>query len=222
MDGDEACGMNGRQASPGGVERVSETIEKLGKLIGPDDKRDAVHIAVAPVIAAMRLIPGMHVGLVEGSTEQITAVAEAMLGIVDPYLTAAVEKGERCWLFLYPRTIESLRHEWTHPAFPLPVVMAKPKPSREESERWLRDYIKHADCPGYEAVMAAAVGDHEKNRRDDDDEDYCYSSNDGEYLHFGGRDAHGTIPREFWDHVENVTGKTIPDEMRARWFSCSC
>jgi hypothetical protein len=56
-------------------------------------------------------------------------------------------------------------------------------------------------------------------------EDYGYGAsyrNDGEYLFFAGRDAHGEIPPEFWDHVEVVTGKKIGPEDRAQYFSCSC
>ena len=53
-----------------------------------------------------------------------------------------------------------------------------------------------------------------------DPEYYETYTNDGEYLHFDGRDAHGVIPPEFWDHVENYTGKPCP--LRATYFSCSC
>lgn len=91
---------------------------RLGKLIEDGERRrDAIHVAVAPVTAVERLSPGQHVGLVrEGDVELVGSCAEP-IGVVDPFLTADVEPGQRFWLFLYPETITGLRHVWTHPAF---------------------------------------------------------------------------------------------------------
>ncbi|HEY1190416.1 MAG TPA: hypothetical protein VGE74_22470 [Gemmata sp.] len=100
----------------------------LGHLITDGDRRrDAIHIAVAPVTAAEPLAPGQHVGFVTpGSTEAVGA-SETPIGIVDPFLTGDVLRGQRFWLFMYPNTVTSLRHVWTHPAFAprVPVVAAR-------------------------------------------------------------------------------------------------
>jgi hypothetical protein len=101
---------------------------KLGSLIEDGDRRrDAIHIAVAPVTAAERLLPGQHVGLVAGDTEHVGAMASpaGCIGIVDPFLRQAVEEGQRFWLFLYPNTITSLRHYWTHPEFTVSASAAR-------------------------------------------------------------------------------------------------
>lgn len=75
----------------------------LGRVItDPGAARDAVHVAVVPVTATRELRPGEHLAS----------------GVVDPYLTRPVRPGERYWLFLYPGTVTSLRHVWTHPDFP--------------------------------------------------------------------------------------------------------
>lgn len=91
---------------------------QLGSLITDWRPRDAIHIAVAPATAVGRLQPGQHVGfVVEGSTEHVGAGAEQKVGIVDPFLTAPVEAGQRFWLCLYPQTVTGIRHHWSHPAF---------------------------------------------------------------------------------------------------------
>lgn len=89
----------------------------LGVLL-PDHehRRDAVHIAIAPVTAAVELEPGQHVGLLEGSKE-FAGPSDKPLGVVDPFLKEPIQPNQRFWLFLYPETITGLRHVWTHPAF---------------------------------------------------------------------------------------------------------
>lgn len=83
----------------------------LGKVITTPQKRDAIHIAIVPVTATTeKLFPGQHVDA-QGT------MAGARVGIVDPYLTVPVKKGETFWLYLYPGSVTSLRHVWTHPAF---------------------------------------------------------------------------------------------------------
>lgn len=101
---------------------------RLGQLIEDGDRRrDAIHIAVAPVAAAVRLTPGQHVGLVRDSNLDLVGPSDRPLGVVDPFLTAAVEPGQRFWLFLYPGTITGLRHVWTHPVFAAAAAAVKEK-----------------------------------------------------------------------------------------------
>ena len=90
----------------------------LGQLIkDADRRRDAVHIAVVPVTADQPLSPGQHVGLTHPDSAEMAGPCDNNIGIVDPFLVNDVKYGERFWLFLYPGTITSLRHVWTHPAF---------------------------------------------------------------------------------------------------------
>jgi hypothetical protein len=90
----------------------------LGKLIDTDERRrDAIHIAVAPVTADHYLEPGEHVGFTRAGSTEFVGHCNNAIGIVDPYLTARIEPGQRFWLLLYPKTITGLRHAWSHPAF---------------------------------------------------------------------------------------------------------
>ena len=86
----------------------------LGQLIKSEAQRDAIHIAVAPVVAGEDLQPGQRVVL--GPAGAVGGV-HPFLGIVDPFLNQTVWRGERFWLLLRPGTVTSLRHEWEHPAF---------------------------------------------------------------------------------------------------------
>lgn len=101
---------------------------QLGELIEDGDRRrDAIHVAIAPVTAVERLAPGQHVGLVREDDPELVGACDSTIGVVDPFLTAAVETGQRFWLFLYPGTITGLRHVWTHPAFTKAAAMVREK-----------------------------------------------------------------------------------------------
>src|SRR5262245_12646153 len=86
----------------------------IGRLVAAGEGRDAVHVAIAPTTAPCELWPGQH-GDQHGTPE---APGVTPVGIVDPFLREPVLPGQRFWLLLYPNTVTSLRHEWTHPAFP--------------------------------------------------------------------------------------------------------
>lgn len=182
----------------------------IGQLCDPDAKRDAIHFACAPVEAGQVLGPACSVTVRDGKAY----LAENGIGIVDPFLRTTVGIGERFWLILNPGSITALRHAWEHPAF----EAEKPAPSqplldRAASEQWLRDFCARADCPDYHTTVAAAINFYD---------DYGQSYNEGDYVLICGSDAHSDIPPEFWTHVQVVTGQTIPDEKRAKYFSCSC
>ena len=185
----------------------TDALASLGMLAPEGSGRDAIHLAVEPIVAIVRVFPGQHV-------DSSGTPVGAKVGIVDPYLTVAVEPGQRFWLFVYPRQITSLRHVWSHPAFPEEAASpeAAVAASKAASEQWIRDFAERSDCPGYHALMASA-------------EYHCENVSDDEwnssYLHFDGQSAHGQIPAEFWEHFERVTGKSVQGP-RPSYFSCSC
>lgn len=100
----------------------------LGQTPTPDARRDAVHIAVAPVVAGHDLYPSFHVGLDKDGIAWEADISDVTpIGVVDPFRKTVVLKGETFWLFLYPDTITNLRHVWSHPAFKAKVPTIKEK-----------------------------------------------------------------------------------------------
>lgn len=179
-----------------------DPIKNIGKILGQDAARDAIHIAIAPVVASQTLTPGCHVGLDdEGKANCFVA---NKIGIVDPYLTESVRGGQRFYLFLYPNTVTSLRHEWTHPAF----GPSEPNKGMSDSELWLRNYatkVNSYDAPD-EAFQRLIDG--LKTRE----------------LFFHGSDLHGRYDlddeEELRHHAERYLG--TPIKWDAFSFSCSC
>ncbi len=101
---------------------------RLGELIEDGDRRrDAVHMAVAPVTAAVLLAPGQHVGFIQVGDLERVGPTDRCLGVVDPFLTDEIKPGQRFWLFLYPDTITGLRHIWAHPAFKAAAAAVREK-----------------------------------------------------------------------------------------------
>lgn len=169
------------------------TIE-IGKIINNKQEKDAIHVAVAPVIAYHDLMPGEHIGFIKDDNRTVGSMAGKKLGIVDPYLTEAVNKGQQFWMFLYPNTITSLRHDWIHPEFN--EQASRVKESQEWIENWAAQY-------GMSYDYAMECG----NKRD----------------FFLGEVYYDQISPEFWSHFEIITGQIISTEVRNEtYFHCAC
>ena len=188
---------------------------KIGQLITGEQHRDAIHVAVAPMVAGELVGPGWRVGIVDGKafreqgpneTRKGDKTIEAV-GIVDPYLdTGHVRMGQRFWLFLFPGSVTSLRHEWTHPAF------VDAKPAVPASITAAHDRIAElAEGIGLsvDELMEGAADYAER-------EDHTYMGENERYKDF----THERW-QQFWDDYEAVTGKKGKRE-DGHFFSCSC
>lgn len=179
--------MSARRPAPAAAmttKPMSET--KLGQLIDSEGQRDAIHIAVAPVVANEKLTPGQHIGFViSGNTEKV-GPGGIPIGIVDPFLKKPVAEGQKFWMVLYPSTITGLRHEWKHPAF-----------QTNDSEKWLRAFAAVVGLT-YEQLLKGA-------------DDY---QKDGEVLPLteASKDYEWSVPEKFWDHYRAVTGKETSED----------
>jgi hypothetical protein len=184
----------------------TDALETLGTII-TDGGRDAIHLAVEPVVAGETLYAGEHIGIVNG---RAIKRAKKHLGIVDPFLNEPVERGQKFWLVVFPRQITSLRHVWSHPDFPESEVDSNKFVKKNEldelveaSRNWIESYAAHLGL-GYEELMVAAA-------------DYQMT---GDYLNKGSLLESEYVSEEFWDHYEIVIGK--PVKQKGNFFSCSC
>jgi hypothetical protein len=200
---------------------ATDALATLGTILDDKQKRDAIHLAVEPVVAGEFMGPGEHITVENGVARRVNPGKG--LGIVDPFLLAGVEKGQHFWFIMYPRKISSLRHVWAHPSFPDEPEIERTKPniqggtwfpegaSRDEaaaSLAWIKEYAESIHVDVNELMDGAkAYLDH------------------GEY--FMPRDDMGRLEGvdtdpAFWEHYTNVTGLTSPEEGHESFFSCSC
>ncbi len=171
---------------------------KLGQLVGEGEERDAIHVAIAPVVAAEPLDPGDHVGLgADGKANQ----RSPHIGIVDPFLTKHLQPGDRFYLLLYPNTVTGMRHHWSHPAFVFE------NPLRSASELWIRAFAEGINQT-FESLMQDATSYVDYDNREYDNSESYQSPEFGTW-------------EEFWRHFERATGKVVED-IGCTPYKCSC
>lgn len=187
----------------------TDALETLGTIITAAEKRDAIHLAVEPIVAGEFLFPGYDIGIREGKAFRHDV---KLVGIVDPFLKIPVQQGERFWLIVYPRQITSLRHVWTHPDFQENEAYAAIEPiaqdtqvTSETSKKWIEKFAISVGL-SYDKLMTGAKEWIEIE----------------EYLVYGGLLEGEYVPDEFWEHYQNVTGEKVPEIKQRNFFSCSC
>lgn len=188
---------------------ATDAVATIGTIIDETAGRDAIHMAVEPVVAGVDLWPGSPVRLIEG--EAFRSADSAAVGIVDPFLPHDhPRKGERFWLVLYPRTITSLRHVWSHPDFPGTEVRSEAAPEIdpvEHSKKWIETFAAKIDQTVNRLMEAADLWV--------EDEEYTYDNSERYKNHWD------EFP-EFWKHYEIVTGRAPRPSERNSFFTCSC
>lgn len=177
------------------------TQETIGKLIEAGQQRDAIHIAVYPVVAIEKLFPGQEVSI--NTDGKVSAPTMAIRhGIIDPFLSGPVYPDQRCWLFLFPNTVTGMRHHWEHPAF---VEFESSDAGRADAERWLRDLAEEYGLE-FETMIDQAQD--------------C-----GHLRLECGYEAHGFEGKTdaFWQNLAIYTGRFFgPSHIEGLTFSCAC
>lgn len=202
---------------------TTDALETLGTIIGPHEKRDAIHIAVEPVEAAESLQPGEHVGL-NADGKACTGPSIKYLGIVDPFLKAPVNAGEWFWLNVYPRQIRSLRHVWEHSDFapssdlePRVITLLQPN---EGDMALATEAVKKYEAQQYLEWLAD-----ETDRSYDDLLDLARSNIENETFvtQFDSELWRAAFDHDkFWSAFTLVTGEEVPEDKRGYLFNCAC
>ena len=99
----------------------TDALETLGMIHYKLEHRDAIHLAVEPVVASCDMSRGDYIRI-QGGVAYPCHPGGAH-GIVDPFLPPHtsgkdVKTGESFWFIMKPRMVRSLRHVWEHPDFP--------------------------------------------------------------------------------------------------------
>jgi hypothetical protein len=208
----------------------------LGILAQESGVRDAVHVATMSVVAAQNLRPGDHVGIL---TDGQVGLSINPIGIVDPFLSDTIKKGEVFQLCLYPKSTVRLRHVWQHP-----VIDALKEPAYKKIEKAFAEQIKryenvaNDDIPPYKAPSTAdeleSAWNHMKSFASQCEisvqevMDYADAKYRGEHvLHIcrGFTEPDITYEMEdFWKHYCVIRNVTMPEgfDTSEGFVSCSC
>ena len=195
----------------------TDALDTLGKIHQFQEKRDAIHLGVEPVIAGEWLSPADSIYLKDGKA--FACPTGKGLGIVDPFLTVSVAPDERFWLVIYPRVITSLRHVWTHPELADPVEIQEVKATRyqlEEAAALIDPTVvtSRSVIQGYADELERSY--EELLERADD-----YLASGDRWR--GGDSFEGThLGDDFWDAYDVVRNTTTARDDRGSFLSCSC
>lgn len=183
----------------------------LSKLAPEGSQRDAIHVAVVPLIAGENLhrSDDIKLSFCKNKAYRCERECKEAIGIVSPFLEDyTVKAGDRFWAMLYQNTVTGMRHHWSHPSFDTPAANVV-----SSSEVWLREFADkwHFD---YDQLIKEA------SRKSSNDYDR-YIVADGIDLH--SRDELGEDYYTFWTHLEVLTGKKFDQDHREDMgWSCSC
>lgn len=182
-----------------------QTLERIGTILDETAEKDAVHFAVLPVISADDyLYAGNQIKFVFGSTTHVKSARDgaSAQGVVDPFITDSIQKGDRFFMFMNPGSITSLRHEWTHPA--LDVVPATSE--QDTAVEWMQEFAASHSIDYDDLIMKAHEALH----------------TDGS-ISFGV-DLEYDMTKDFWRNYSLATGEKLPtdDKDKLPGFSCAC
>lgn len=195
----------------------TDALGTLGSVLTEEDPhtRDAIHLAVMCVTAGERLAPGASVGFREDVGYGIAYETGDHLGIVDPFIDRHVQKGEKFWMVVKPRTITSLRHVWDHPAFDESKYKT-PAITR------LQEFAGNISVSYSELIGGATDFLKEGSHMSNGSQFEGVSTYDGFWADYQVATGEQAIMETGWDTGKNLADKAKQDGWDESFFSCSC
>lgn len=210
-----------------------DPILTLGKKLTADPvtgepHRDAIHIAILPaVVGDDRCYPGHPVKLAYGTTDQVLCAEyneKEAIGIIDPFLMRLrytdmswdernVKRGDLVWVFLFPGTVQGMRHHWYHPA------IDEVRLTDNEHELWIRQFCDRWNFD-YDELIRESTAPLSGDNKEEWDREHWVTAR--------GIDLHsakelGEDHSLFWQHLEALVGREFGEEHRQAFgWSCSC
>lgn len=173
-------------------------------------QRDAIHMAIVPLIAGDDLYGGQFFRL-KYKTNNVALRAQNEndgLGIVNPFEKRSwLREGDSFWGILTPESITEMRHHWYHPAFD-----DTQSEGMNPHEEWIRNFACDWNFNYDDLIREASI---------QDETDWRFITANGIDLHSKGE--LGEDHDKFWYHLEQLTGKKFDDDHRDNFhWSCSC
>ncbi len=97
-------------------------------------RRDVFHVPAVVVFCRYELAPGTLLKFVGKNEVGVVSWKDQRQGIVDPFLTNATRANEPFWMFVDPRLVGDLTHQFTIDGVDVKGDSERGKPDEEEGD----------------------------------------------------------------------------------------
>lgn len=126
----------------------------LGKILIGNEKRDAIHQPIIPLLTSGKLKAFDWVKLAVGGDKQKVCYClkndKNCIGYIDPYINDEIPSGSKVYVLLKSGLIGDMKHHWTSPFFTDDDIISKPD-TKETNQKINTDNLTQDQ---YDALMS--------------------------------------------------------------------